>query len=261
MGALHEGHTSLIERARAGRDHVVVSIFVNPLQFDDPDDLTRYPNDRERDLDRCRELGVDTVWMPTVEQMYPPGEHLASPEPGPVGQSFEGAVRPGHFVGVLKAVHRLFDVTGPCGATFGQKDAQQLFLVRQMVAEMGLPVQVVDCPTVREPDGLALSSRNASLTPEEREQAGCLFLGLTEAAALARAGEHDAHALVAAVAREVGATSLARLDYAAVVDDENFLPISVIEPGSRVRALVAARFPSARLIDNIMLPGDALVTG
>ena len=261
MGALHDGHASLIERARAERDHVVVSIFVNPLQFDEPNDLTHYPSDRERDLDRCRELGVDTVWMPTLEQMYPPGAHLASPQPGPVGESFEGAARPGHFVGVLKAVHRLFDVTGPCGATFGRKDAQQLFLVRRMVAEAGLPVQIVDCPTVREPDGLALSSRNASLTPDERERAGCLFLGLTEAAALARAGERDAHVLVAAVAREVGATSLARLDYAAVVDDESFVPISVIEPGSRARALVAARFPSARLIDNIVLPAVPLVTG
>ena len=146
MGALHEGHASLIERTRAARDLVVVSIFVNPLQFDDPQDLSRYPEDRERDLERCRDLGVDVVWAPSVEQMYPPGADLASPQPGPVGDSFEGAARPGHFAGVLKAVHRLFDVTGPCGAAFGQKDAQQLFLVRRMVvrgrparADPGLP--------------------------------------------------------------------------------------------------------------------------
>ena len=254
MGALHEGHASLIERARAERDHVVVSSFVNPLQFDDPDDLSRYPVDREHDLDRCRELGVDTVWIPAVEQMYPPDEALASPQPGPVGALFEGAARPGHFAGVLKAVHRLFDVVGPCGAAFGRKDAQQLFLVRRMVEEQRLPVQILECPTVRGSDGLALSSRNASLTPAEREQAGCLFLGLTEAAGLARSGERDAHVLVAALAREVGATSLARLDYAAVVDDETFFPIDEVAPGVRARALVAARFPSTRLIDNISLP-------
>ena len=254
MGGLHEGHDSLIERARAERDHVVVSIFVNPLQFDDPDDLTRYPIDRERDLARCRQLGVDTVWMPSAEQMYPPGEHLASPQPGPVGELFEGASRPGHFAGVLTVVHRLFDVTGPCAATFGQKDAQQAFLVRRMVAEERLPVEIVDCPTVREPDGLARSSRNALLNSDEREQAGCLFLGLSEAATLARAGEADAHALVAAIAREVGATPLAQLDYAVVVDDATFMPIDSIDQGLRARALVAARFPSARLIDNLLLP-------
>ena len=254
MGGLHEGHDSLIERARAERDHVVVSIFVNPLQFDDPDDLTRYPLDRERDLARCRQLGVDTVWMPSVEQMYPPGEHLASPQPGPVGELFEGASRPGHFAGVLTVVHRLFDVTGPCAATFGQKDAQQLFLVRRMVAEERLPVEIVDCPTVRESDGLARSSRNALLNSDEREQAGCLFLGLSEAATLARAGEADAHALVAAIAREVGATPLAQLDYAVVVDDATFMPIDSIDQGLRARALVAARFPSARLIDNLLMP-------
>jgi pantoate--beta-alanine ligase len=257
MGALHEGHASLIEHTRAARDLVVVSIFVNPLQFDDPQDLSRYPEDRERDLERCRDLGVDVVWVPTVEQMYPAGADLASPLPGPVGDSFEGAARPGHFAGVLKAVHRLFDVTGPCGAAFGQKDAQQLFLVRRMVVQEGLPVEILERPTVREPDGLARSSRNALLTPAERDAAGCLFLGLAEAATLARAGEQDAHVLTAAIAREVGATAIARLDYAAVVDDATFLPIDVLEPGTPVRALVAARFPSARLIDNIALPSPA----
>ncbi len=259
MGALHEGHASLIERTRAVRDLVVVSIFVNPLQFDDPQDLSRYPDDRERDLARCRDLGVDVVWTPSVEQMYPPGADLASPQPGPVGESFEGAARPGHFAGVLKVVHRLFDVTGPCGAAFGEKDAQQLFLVRRMVARAGLPVEILGHPTVREPDGLALSSRNALLTSAERDAAGCLFLGLAEAAALARTGEQDAHVMVAAIAREVGATDIARLDYAAVVDDETFLPIDVLEPGTSARALVAARFPSARLIDNIVLPSPAAV--
>ena len=252
MGALHEGHASLIRRAREEQDLVVVSIFVNPRQFAPGEDLSRYPRDEARDLEVCASLGVDLVWAPSVDQMYPPGAALVEPDPGPVGDRFEGASRPGHFRGVLTVVHRMFDVVGPSTAYFGQKDAQQLFLVRRMVAAGSLPIEIVTCPIVREPDGVALSSRNALLAPEEREQAGCLFLGLSEAAALARAGERDAHVLIAALAREVGATPLARLDYAAVVDDETFTAIDVIDRPAR--AIVAAAFPSARLIDNLALP-------
>ena len=252
MGALHEGHASLIRRAREEQDLVVVSIFVNPRQFAPGEDLSRYPRDEARDLEVCASLGVDLVWAPSVDQMYPPGAALVEPDPGPVGDRFEGASRPGHFRGVLTVVHRMFDVVGPSTAYFGQKDAQQLFLVRRMVAAGSLPIEIVTCPTVREPDGVALSSRNALLAPEEREQAGCLFLGLSEAAALARAGERDAHVLIAALAREVGATPLARLDYAAVVDDDTFTAIDVIDRPAR--AIVAAAFPSARLIDNLALP-------
>lgn len=254
MGALHEGHLSLIRRAREQRDAVVVSVFVNPRQFADPTDLERYPRDETRDLTLCDELGVDAVWAPTVAEVYPPGIHLPQPDPGPVGAAFEGASRPGHFEGVLAVVHRLFDVTGPCAAYFGEKDAQQLFLVRRMVEIERLPVELVECPTVREPDGLALSSRNAGLSPEERDQAGCLFLALTEAAAMARAGERDANVLVAAMAREIGATPLARLDHAAVVDARTFERVVALDPGAAARALVAATFPSARLIDNLRLP-------
>jgi pantoate--beta-alanine ligase len=252
MGALHEGHASLIQRARDEAARAVVSIFVNPAQFGPGEDLATYPREEQLDLERCRGLGADAVWLPSVQEMYPPGETLAEPDPGPVGDTFEGAARPGHFRGVLKVVHRLFDLAGPCRAYFGEKDAQQLFLVRRMVRDLHLPGEVVACPTVREPDGLAWSSRNRLLPPEERDQAGCLFLGLSEAAALARAGERDPAALVAAIAREVGATPLARLDYAAVVDDETFLAATAVEPPAR--AIVAARFPSARLIDNLRLP-------
>ena len=252
MGALHEGHASLIRRAREEQDLVVVSIFVNPRQFAPGEDLSRYPRDEARDLEVCASLGVDLVWAPSVDQMYPPGAALVEPDPGPVGDRFEGASRPGHFRGVLTVVHRMFDVVGPSTAYFGQKDAQQLFLVRRMVAAGSLPIEIVACPIVREPDGVAMSSRNALLAPEEREQAGCLFLGLSEAAALARAGERDAHVLIAALAREVGATPLARLDYAAVVDDETFTAVDVIDRPAR--AIVAAAFPSARLIDNLALP-------
>jgi pantoate--beta-alanine ligase len=257
MGALHEGHRSLIEAARRAQDTVVVSIFVNPRQFADPADLEAYPRDEAHDLAFCERLGVDVVWAPSVEQVYPPGLELPSPDPGPVGRRFEGASRPGHFEGVLTVVHRLFEVTGPCVAWFGEKDAQQVFLVRRMIETEGLPVSLAVGPTVREPDGLALSSRNSRLTPEEREQAGCLFLALSEAAALARAGIDDAGMLVATMAREVGATPLARLDYAAVIDDATFESLDHRPPGTPARALVAARFPSARLIDNLRLPEPA----
>lgn len=255
MGSLHEGHASLIERARAEAGRVVVSVFVNPLQFGPEEDFERYPRDEARDLRWCERLGADAVWAPSVQEVYPPGADLPSPDPGPIGETFEGAARPGHFVGVLKVVHRLFDVTGPSRAYFGEKDAQQLFLVRRMVRDEALPVEVVGCPTVREADGLARSSRNAYLTSEEREQAGCLFLALAEAAGLARAGEREANVLVAAMAREIGATPLARLDYAAVVDDATFEPVATIE--GPARAIVAARLPSARLLDNLLLPEPA----
>jgi pantoate--beta-alanine ligase len=255
MGSLHEGHVSLIRRARDETARVVVSIFVNPAQFAPGEDLATYPRDEEGDFEVCERLGVDVVWAPSEAEVYPPGVALPEPDPGPIGETFEGAARPGHLRGVLKVVRRLFDVTGPCRAYFGEKDAQQLFLVRRMVEQMGLPVTIVPCPTVREPDGLAYSSRNARLGPEERDQAGCLFLALSEAAALARAGETDAAILIAAMGREIGATPLARLGYAAVVGDETFEPITRID--GPARAIVAARFPSARLIDNLHLPSPA----
>ena len=255
MGALHEGHASLIRRARTESAFVLVTLFVNPAQFGPGEDLAAYPRDEDRDLEICRRLGADAVWAPTEDEVYPPGLSLAEPDPGPIGETFEGAARPGHFRGVLKVVHRLFEVTGPCRAYFGEKDAQQLFLVRRMIRDEGLPVTIVPCPTVREPDGLAWSSRNARLGAEEREQAGCLFLALSEGAALARAGERDAAILVAAMAREIGATPIARLDYAAVVRDDTFEPVSHLDLPAR--AIVAARFPSARLIDNLRLPEPA----
>jgi pantoate--beta-alanine ligase len=256
MGALHAGHVSLIRRGRAERDRVVVSIFVNPRQFSSAEDLERYPRDEPGDLGVCDREGVDAVWAPAADQVYPPGVELPAPDPGPVGETFEGASRPGHFAGVLLVVHRLFDVTGPSHAYFGEKDAQQLFLVRRLAQdEPALGVRIVACPTIRSADGLAISSRNALLPPEERRQATCLFLGLTEAAERARSGERDPAVLVAVMAREVGATPLARLDYAAVVDDGTFERAATIT--APARAIVAARFPSARLIDNLLLPSSA----
>jgi pantoate--beta-alanine ligase len=255
LGALHEGHASLVRAATERCARVAVSIFVNPLQFGPNEDFSRYPRPEGEDLAMCERLGVDAVWAPPEQEVFPPGLELPAPDPGPVGASYEGSSRPGHFIGVLKVVHRLFDVTGPSTAFFGQKDAQQLFLVRRMVSDLELPIEIVACPTVREPDGLALSTRNRYLSSEEREQAGCLFLALTEAAALARGGERDARVLVASMAREIGATELATLDYAAIVDEASFIPIETI--AAPARAIVAARFPRARLIDNLLLPEPA----
>jgi pantoate--beta-alanine ligase len=253
MGALHDGHRALLRTARASADRVAASIFVNPMQFDGGDDLARYPRDEPADLAICEAEGVDVVWAPPVDEVYPLGVELVRPDPGDIGDLYEGAARPGHFGGVLLVVHRLFDVVGPCAAYFGEKDAQQLFLVRRMTQqEPDLGVTIVACPTQRSPDGLALSSRNATLGNDEREQATCLFLALTESAERARAGERDANRLVAVMAREIGATPLARLDYAAVVDDATFEPVGLLDRPAR--AIVAARFPSARLIDNLVLP-------
>ena len=255
MGSLHRGHVSLIERARDEVARVVVSLFVNPAQFAPGEDLATYPRDEVGDLELCRRLGVDVVWAPSEAKVSRRVVALTEPAPAPWGLRCVGGAGPGIHLGVFMFVMGLFFVVGPAAAYFGEKDAQQLFLVRRMVEQMGLPVTIVASPTVREPDGLAFSSRNARLGPEERDQAGCLFLALSEAAALARSGETTSAILVAAMAREIGATPLARLDYAAVVDEATFEPIAHVDVPAR--AIVAARFPSARLIDNLRLPEAA----
>jgi pantoate--beta-alanine ligase len=252
MGAFHEGHRSLMRRARDECDETVVSIFVNPLQFGDARDLQTYPRDEESDLADAERVWVDLVFAPSADEMYPRGEPEVTVDPGPLGERFEGASRPGHFRGVATVVAKLFDTVGACSAYFGEKDAQQLAVIRQMVRDLSMPVEVRCCPVVREPDGLALSSRNRLLSPEQREAATCLFLALSEAAELARGGERDAGKLVAAMAREIGATPLARIDYVAVVDEDTFeeLP-AIVGPA---RALVAGRFGGVRLIDTLLLP-------
>jgi pantoate--beta-alanine ligase len=252
MGAFHGGHTSLMRRAREETDLVVVTLFVNPLQFGAVDDLAAYPRDEVQDRRIAEAIGVDVFFAPTAEEMYPAGPPEIRVDPGPLGERLEGASRPGHFGGVATVVAKLLHAVGPARAYFGEKDAQQVAVIRRMVRDLSFPVEIAVCPTVREPDGLAMSSRNRQLTPEQREAAGCLFLALSEAAELARAGERDAAKLVAAMAREVGATPLARLDYAAVVDAETFDDIHEISRPAR--ALVAARFEDVRLIDNLLLP-------
>ena len=252
MGALHAGHAALLARAGEVGDLVVASIFVNPLQFEDPADLAAYPRDEERDLASAEASGAHVVFAPPPDALYPSGAPVVTVDPGAIGERFEGAGRPGHFRGVATVVAKLLHAVGPCALLLGEKDAQQVAVLRRMVADLDLPVEVVVHPTVREPDGLAISSRNARLSVAGRAAAGCLFLGLSEAAALARAGERDAARLVAAIAREVGATPEARLEYAAVVDEATFEEVATL--GAPARAIVAARVEGVRLIDTLALP-------
>jgi len=252
MGDLHDGHVSLIERARADAAFVVVSTFVNPLQFDSEGDLAAYPRVPDRDRAIAERLGVDAVFAPAEREMYPNGPPDITIDPGPLGERFEGAARPGHFAGVLTVVAKLFHLVGASRAYFGEKDAQQLALVRHLVRSLDFGVAVVGCPTVREPDGLALSSRNARLAPEERAAAPVLFEALSDAAVLARQGERDPNVLKAHMAKLIGAEPLANLEYVAVVDDETWEEPALVERPAR--ALVAARFGTTRLIDNLVLP-------
>jgi pantoate--beta-alanine ligase len=248
MGALHEGHLRLIDVARDRADGVLVTIFVNPLQFGPGEDLDRYPRTLETDLAACAAHGVDVVFAPAVEDMYPPGEPVVRRHAGDLGERLEGAVRPAHFDGVLTVVGLLLDLTRPDIAVFGEKDAQQLALIRGMVADEGRPIEVVGVATVREPDGLAMSSRNRYLAPEERAAALTLSAALRAAA---EAAEHGTGAAAAADrARQVlaGAPAVV-VDYVAVVDDETWKDPS--EDTRSMRILVAGRVGQTRLIDNV----------
>ena len=254
MGAYHDGHRSLMRRARADSDLVIVSLFVNPLQFAAGEDLERYPRDERADAAVAEAEGVDVLFVPTVEEMYPGG--YPPPQlldPGPIGNVLEGASRPGHFAGVVTVVDRLFEIAGDSQAFFGEKDAQQLFLIRRMAADRHRDVSVVPCSTVREPDGLAMSSRNAYLRDDERAAATCLYRSLQAAARERLGGEDGAPKLRAAMAREIGAEPLAHIDYAEIVDEVSFEPLETVDRPAR--ALVAATFGTTRLIDNLKLAG------
>ena len=233
----------------------MVSIFVNPLQFGPDEDLDAYPRPFDRDRAVAQSLSCDLLLAPGVEEMYPEGEPDVTVDPGPLGDRLEGAARPGHFRGVLTVVAKLFNVVGPSRAYFGEKDAQQLALIRRMVSDLDVRVSVVPVATVREIDGLALSSRNAYLGPAERRAAPVLFDALSAAAALVRQGERNAHVVKAEMAKRIGGDSLAHLDYVAVVDDRTWEDVETIDRPAR--ALVAARVGRARLIDNLLLPVGA----
>jgi len=248
MGFLHEGHLSLVELARYRCDLLAVSVFVNPLQFGPGEDLQQYPRDLQRDLDLLRERGTDLVFAPPVDVMYPAGEPRVTVDPGAAAQRLCGAYRPGHFRGVLTVVARLFGMFRPRVACFGQKDFQQAVLVRRMVEDLELGVEILLGPVVREPDGLAMSSRNVFLSPGERRDAAGLFRGLTAAQEAFRTGVRSGEALERAVVDVVGSHPLLRLQYAELVEAESLARLETAVPGSVLA--VAAHCGSTRLIDN-----------
>ncbi len=250
MGFLHEGHLSLVRAARAECESVVVSIFVNPAQFGPGEDLARYPRDEERDLALLRDEGVDIVFMPPSEEVYPPGFDDWVEVTGPIAERLEGEHRPGHFRGVATVVARLFRVVQPDRAYFGEKDAQQLRVIRRMGADLGLPVEVVGLPIVREPDGLAMSSRNVYLSPAERVRALSLSRALAEAEESFRGGERDAAAIREAARRTLDAAGV-EIDYVSVADEGTLEELVAIDRSALL--LIAARVGKTRLIDNALL--------
>ncbi len=247
MGFLHAGHRSLIERARAENDTVVVSIFVNPLQFNPGEDFDDYPRDLARDLQVCVEAGADIVFVPDLGEMYPEPV-VTTVRLGTLADVLCGVSRAGHFDGVATVVAKLFSIVGECSAYFGEKDFQQLTVVSRMAADLSMPVRVVGCPTVREPDGLALSSRNAYLSEAERSQAPVLRRALVSGAALVQSGETSPAVVEAEMAAVIATAPLARIDYTAAVSASTLTADGPLQGDTRL--LAAVRFGRARLIDN-----------
>jgi pantoate--beta-alanine ligase len=250
MGYLHEGHLSLVARAKAESSAVAVSIFVNPTQFGPKEDLSRYPRDVPRDLGLLEAAGADIAFVPEAGEMYPPGFD-ATIEVGGVTDVLEGAVRPGHFAGVATVVAKLFNIIQPTRAYFGQKDAQQSVVIRKLVRDLDLPVEVVVAPTVREADGLALSSRNSYLTPEQRSAAPTIYRALSEARRRFDAGEHDGDALREAMRRTIAAEPLMQVDYVSIADPLTLRELATVE--GQALASMAVRLGTTRLIDNLAL--------
>jgi pantoate--beta-alanine ligase len=249
MGALHEGHARLIERARRECDCVVVSIFVNPLQFDRPEDLQHYPRTLPADLEACDRLGVDVVFAPAAAEMYP-GPPSCTIAVGPVASHLCGRYRPGHFAGVATVVMKLFQMVQPDRGYFGEKDAQQLAVIRHLVRDFNVPVRIEGVATVREPDGLAVSSRNQRLNPEERRLAPALYRALCEARRGVAEGACDAEPVRRAAAAVVPRDERLRLEYLELVEPENMQPVERID--GPVLAAGALWVGSTRLIDNLM---------
>jgi pantoate--beta-alanine ligase len=251
MGWLHDGHTSLIERARADNATVVVSIFVNPRQFGESADFTRYPRNEARDVAVCEAAGVDLVFAPSVDEVYPPGFDTTVTV-GAIARPLEGAARPGHFEGVATVVAILFALVGAERAYFGAKDAQQVRVIRRMALDLALPTEVVAMPTVREVDGLAMSSRNARLTPAARAAAPVVHRALLDARARYEAGERSAEALRAVMRATLAAEPLADVDYVSVADDGSLQELDTVDRPALLS--LAVRFGDVRLIDNEQLP-------
>jgi pantoate--beta-alanine ligase len=247
MGWLHEGHRSLMQRAHADTKTTVVTIFVNPRQFGDPADLEKYPRSEARDLAMCTEEGVDIVWAPGVEEVYPPGFDTTV-SVGSIAEPLEGAARPGHFDGVATVVAILFNLVGAEHAYFGQKDAQQLLVIRQMARDLAIQTDVIGCPTIRDPDGLAMSSRNVHLSPAERAAAPVLRRALLAARARWVSGERSADSLRSVMRSILDAEPLASADYVSVADGVSLQELETLT-GPALLSL-AVRFGTTRLIDN-----------
>jgi pantoate--beta-alanine ligase len=247
MGWLHDGHRSLIRRAKADNATTVVTIFVNPRQFNQPDDFTQYPRNEARDIDIARAEGADFIWAPPVEEVYPPGFDTVV-KVGAVAEPLEGAARPGHFDGVATVVAILFALVGAERAYFGQKDAQQVMVIRRMALDLALPTAVVACPTVREDDGLALSSRNVHLSPDERAAASVLHRALTAGRERWAAGERSGDAVRTEMRAVLSSEPLADIEYVSVADGSTLRELETIDGPALLS--VAVRFGSTRLIDN-----------
>ena len=254
MGALHDGHLALVRKAKAENETVIVSVFVNPTQFNDKKDLDAYPRDPARDAALCQEAGADMVFVPQTSEMYPDGFCTTVAVDGPLTRLLEGAFRPGHFAGVATVVAKLFNIVGPCRAYFGEKDWQQLKVIEQMTRDLNLPVTVVPCPTVRESDGLALSSRNTRLSPEARKQALVIPFLLSTAQDLLDSAGPETLTENGPVLRQWLITLLesnqptAKIDYIAVVDPDTLFDIDEIQ--TRALVAVAITIGGVRLIDN-----------
>lgn len=250
MGYLHEGHLSLVRQARADNPSVIASIFVNPAQFGPREDLAAYPRDTRRDLAMLQEEKTDIVFMPSVSEMYPPGFD-SWVEVGKINTMLEGTSRPGHFRGVATVVNKLFNIVQPTRAYFGQKDAQQVIVIKKMAADLNMNVEIVNLPTVREPDGLAMSSRNTYLNSEQRLAAIVLYEALKLAQRLYDSGERDAGHLRQKMMTFIQNQPLATIEYVSLADTETLDELKKIEPPALVS--LAVRFGSTRLIDNVVL--------
>ena len=254
MGYLHPGHISLIERARKENDMVVVSIFVNPIQFGPNEDLDTYPRDMTHDREVCEKAGAELIFAPQPSEMYP-SDNFAFVDIKELGDGLCGAKRPGHFSGVCTVVSKFFNIVLPNRAYFGEKDAQQLAIIRRMVKDLNIGTEIVSCPIVREADGLAMSSRNLYLSPEERKAALSISRSLSAAKELMRKGEKDAVKIRETIVAGISAEPLARIDYAEIVDSADLSPVQRIE--KPVLAAVAVYFGKTRLIDNFTFEGAA----
>jgi pantoate--beta-alanine ligase len=250
MGYLHEGHLSLVRQAKAENPSAVASIFVNPTQFGPKEDFARYPRDPERDLALLEQAGTDIVFMPTAEAMYPPGFN-SWVEVGGLTEKLEGAARPGHFRGVATVVAKLFGIVQPDRAYFGQKDAQQLLVIKKMVKDLDMGIEIIAAPTVREPDGLAMSSRNTYLNAEERKQAVVLYQSLKLAQKLYTGGEKEARAIKKQMTVLIQKQPLADIEYISIADGETLDELDKVKPKSLVS--MAVRFGKTRLIDNVVV--------